>query len=78
MPGAIVGEWFGAERGLGPLLVSSMQNYRIDIMWSAALLGELGSALAYGQLALLQRYVAAEFRDRARARAPPPRQFLSW
>ena len=62
MLGAIVGEWFGAERGLGPLLVSSMQNYRIDIMWSAALLGALVSVLAYALLALLQRHVATEFR----------------
>jgi NitT/TauT family transport system permease protein len=62
MLGAIVGEWFGAERGLGPLLVSSMQNYRIDIMWSAALLGATVSLLAYALLALLQRHVATEFR----------------
>jgi NitT/TauT family transport system permease protein len=62
MLGAIVGEWFGAERGLGPLLVSSMQNYRIDIMWSAALLGAIVAMLAYALLALLQRYVATEFR----------------
>jgi NitT/TauT family transport system permease protein len=60
--GAIIGEWFGAERGLGPLLVSSMQNYRIDIMWSAALLGAGLSMAAYGLLALLERYVVAEFR----------------
>jgi len=62
MLGAIVGEWFGAERGLGPLLVSSMQNYRIDIMWSAALLAASVSLLAYGLLALLERHVRAEFR----------------
>jgi NitT/TauT family transport system permease protein len=62
MLGAIVGEWFGAERGIGPLLVSSMQNYRIDIMWSAALLGAVVSMTLYGLLALLERYVVAEFR----------------
>jgi NitT/TauT family transport system permease protein len=62
MLGAIIGEWFGAERGLGPLLVSAMQNYRIDIMWSAALLGAAVSLALYGLLALLERYVVAEFR----------------
>ncbi|MBV9581730.1 MAG: ABC transporter permease subunit [Chloroflexi bacterium] len=60
--GAIVGEWFGAERGLGPLLVSSMQNYRIDIMWSAALLGAGVSMLVYGLLGVVERRVAADFR----------------
>ena len=45
--GAIVGEWFAAERGLGPLLVNAMQNYQIDLLWSAALIGALGSATAY-------------------------------
>jgi NitT/TauT family transport system permease protein len=63
MLGAIVGEWFGADRGLGPLLVSSMQNYRIDILWSAALLGAFVSLAAYGLLAILERAVVAEFRS---------------
>jgi NitT/TauT family transport system permease protein len=62
MLGAIVGEWFGAERGLGPLLVSSMQNYRIDILWSAALLGAVMSMGAYALLAVFERTVAADFR----------------
>ena len=39
-----------------------MQNYRIDIMWSAALLGAFVSMALYGLLALLERYVVAEFR----------------
>jgi ABC-type nitrate/sulfonate/bicarbonate transport system permease component len=62
MLGAIIGEWFGAERGLGPLLVSSMQNYRIDILWSAALLGAAISLGAYFALAAIERSATAEFR----------------
>jgi ABC-type nitrate/sulfonate/bicarbonate transport system permease component len=42
--GAIIGEWFAAENGLGPLLVNAMQNYQIDLLWSAALIGALISA----------------------------------
>ena len=60
--GAIIGEWFGAERGIGPLLVASMQNYRIDLLWSAALLGALVSMVAYGLLALLERAISARYR----------------
>lgn len=60
--GAIIGEWFGAERGIGPLLVSSMQNYRIELLWSSALLGALVSMLAYGALAVFERAVGERFR----------------
>jgi ABC-type nitrate/sulfonate/bicarbonate transport system permease component len=60
--GAIIGEWFGAERGLGPLLVSSMQNYRIDLLWSAAVLGALAAMAAYGALSVVERRVASTFR----------------
>jgi ABC-type nitrate/sulfonate/bicarbonate transport system permease component len=60
--GAIIGEWFGAERGIGPLLVSSMQNYRIDLLWAGALLGALVSMVAYGLLARLERAVAERYR----------------
>ncbi len=59
--GAIVGEWFAAETGLGPLLVASMQNYAIAELWAVAAVGTvlsmglygvfgLASALAYGRL----------------------------
>lgn len=60
--GAIIGEWFGAERGIGPLLVASMQNYRIDLLWSAALMGALVSILIYGLLSLLERRVSERYR----------------
>jgi ABC-type nitrate/sulfonate/bicarbonate transport system permease component len=64
MVGAIIGEWFAAENGLGPLLVNAMQNYQIDLLWSAALIGALISAAAYFALGSLGRGAATRYRLR--------------
>jgi ABC-type nitrate/sulfonate/bicarbonate transport system permease component len=60
--GAIIGEWFASERGLGPLLLNAMQNYQIALLWSAAVLGALVSGVAYVALSLAQRFAAERFR----------------
>jgi NitT/TauT family transport system permease protein len=60
--GAIIGEWFASERGLGPLLLNAMQNYQIALLWSAAVLGALVSGIAYAALSLAQRYAAERYR----------------
>jgi len=36
--GAIVGEWFGAPTGLGIVILNTMQNFEIPLMWAAVLL----------------------------------------
>lgn len=61
--GAIVGEWFGTERGIGPLLISSMQNQRIPQLWAAGLLGAVPSILAYGLFSFLQRAATRKYGD---------------
>jgi ABC-type nitrate/sulfonate/bicarbonate transport system permease component len=60
--GAIIGEWFASERGLGPLLLNAMQNYQIALLWSAAVLGALISAIPYAALGPAQRVAAERFR----------------
>lgn len=60
--GAVIGEWFGAERGIGVLLVASMQNLSIDRLWAAALIGAFISAASFGLLSLLERAVSARYR----------------
>lgn len=60
--GAIIGEWFAADAGLGPLLVNAMQNYQIDLLWSAALAGALMSAAAYFMLGTVARAAARRYR----------------
>lgn len=60
--GAVLGEWFGADRGIGLLLVASMQNLNIEMLWAAALLGAGMSASAYGALSLAQRVIDSRYR----------------
>jgi NitT/TauT family transport system permease protein len=59
--GAIIGEWFAAERGLGPLLVAAMQNDAIDQLWTVALAGALLSIAAYVLLGAVRTFVEARF-----------------
>lgn len=60
--GAILGEWFGAPRGLGLLMVSAMQNFQISLLWSAVLLASLISLVLFRIGALLERLAAERFR----------------
>jgi NitT/TauT family transport system permease protein len=59
--GAIIGEWFSAEHGLGPMLVAAMQNYAIDQLWATALAGSLLSIAAYLAFGALRGAVATRF-----------------
>jgi ABC-type nitrate/sulfonate/bicarbonate transport system permease component len=60
--GTIFGEWFGADRGIGPLLVSAMQNYRIERLWAAAVLAALVSLAMFGALTVLRAAVVRRLR----------------
>ena len=59
--GAVLGEWFGAPRGLGLLIVSAMQNYQIELLWAAALLSALLSMVAFGVFTMLARWATARW-----------------
>jgi NitT/TauT family transport system permease protein len=59
--GAMIGEFFGASRGLGVLVISAMDNFQIPLLWSAAILSVGCSLLAYAILTLLQRRVRGRF-----------------
>ncbi len=59
--GAVLGEWFGTQSGLGVLIVSAMSNFQITLLWAAALLVVLVSLVAFGALGLLERAVSARF-----------------
>ncbi|AJE46664.1 ABC transporter permease [Plastorhodobacter daqingensis] len=60
--GAIIGEWFGSSRGLGLLMVSSMQNFQIPLLWSAVVIAAAGSLSAFGLMGLIERFVYGRFR----------------
>lgn len=59
--GVILGEWFGASRGLGVLIISSLQNVRITQLWAAALLSIACTFGAYLLLTLLYRWALERF-----------------
>lgn len=60
--GAIIGEWFGATRGLGLLMVSAMQNFQIPLLWSAVLITSAGSLVCFGLMSLVERVVYRRYR----------------
>jgi NitT/TauT family transport system permease protein len=53
--GAIIGEWFGAPRGLGVLIVNAMQNFQIPLLWSSVTLIVATSLTLYAALTVLER-----------------------
>jgi ABC-type nitrate/sulfonate/bicarbonate transport system permease component len=59
--GAVVGEWFGAPRGIGLLLVTSMQNFEVVQLWAAALCISIVSLAAYGTLTGVRRAAVRRF-----------------
>ena len=59
--GAILGEWYGADRGLGILMISGMQNFRITLLWAAALLAIAISALSFFVLGAAERAASRRF-----------------
>jgi NitT/TauT family transport system permease protein len=56
--GAIVGEWFGATRGLGFVLLNAMYEYRMANLWAGILLTGLTGTALYVVVAFLQKRVA--------------------
>lgn len=59
--GAVIGEWFGAPRGLGVLIVNAMQNFQIPLLWSAVALIAGTSLTLYAVLTLLERACYGRF-----------------
>jgi ABC-type nitrate/sulfonate/bicarbonate transport system permease component len=60
--GAIIGEWFGASRGLGVLIVNAMQNFQITLLWSAVLFSAVSSLLLYILLTFIERGIYQKYR----------------
>jgi len=60
--GAIIGEWFGASRGLGLLIVSAMQNFQIPLLWSAVLITAVASLAMFALFSLTERLTQERMR----------------
>jgi NitT/TauT family transport system permease protein len=59
--GAVLGEWFGAPRGVGLIILSSSQNYDIPLLWAAALLSTVMAMVGFGVFATLQKTLTRRF-----------------
>jgi NitT/TauT family transport system permease protein len=57
MIGAIVGEWFGAPSGLGVVVLNSMQNFQIPLLWATVIVIATITLSSYGLLTLVERAV---------------------
>jgi len=61
MIGTIVGEWFGAPGGLGVVILNTMQNFQIPLMWASVLLVAVLSLAGFGLLNLAERWAEWRF-----------------
>jgi ABC-type nitrate/sulfonate/bicarbonate transport system permease component len=71
--GTIFGEWYGAQRGLGVLLISGMQSGRPEKLWGASLISAALGLIAFGALELVRRAVVSRY-GAAIAQAEPVRR----
>jgi NitT/TauT family transport system permease protein len=55
MIGAVVGEWFGAPTGLGIVILNTMQNFQVPLMWAAVMLVAAISLSGYGLAHLAEK-----------------------
>jgi NitT/TauT family transport system permease protein len=53
--GAIIGEWMGAWRGLGAVIVQAMYNMRGELLWATMFVATVLSILAYVVTAVAER-----------------------
>jgi ABC-type nitrate/sulfonate/bicarbonate transport system permease component len=72
LAGAVFGEWYGAPRGLGVLLIGAMQSGRPERLWAASLLSAACGLAAFALLGVVRTLLVRRF-GRAIAQAPPPR-----
>jgi len=59
--GAIVGEWFGSSTGLGIIILNTMLNFQIPLMWAAMVFAVAASLIAYGLVGSLERRARSHF-----------------
>lgn len=59
--GAIVGEWFGATSGLGIVILNTMLNFQIPLMWAAVLMTASISLIAYRLIGACAECVRGRF-----------------
>jgi NitT/TauT family transport system permease protein len=61
MIGAVVGEWFGAPTGLGVVILNTLENFQVALMWATVLIVASISLAGYGLLTLAERWAERRF-----------------
>ncbi len=61
MVGAVVGEWFGAPTGLGIVILNTMQNFQVSLMWAAVLVVTAMALSGYGLAHIAEKIVTRRF-----------------
>jgi NitT/TauT family transport system permease protein len=61
--GAMFGEWFGTDAGLGVVLLSSVRNYQSGLLWATALCVTLFGICAYLLFSAVHITVARRFAE---------------
>jgi NitT/TauT family transport system permease protein len=59
--GAVIGEWFGARAGIGPVMLAAMRGYRMPTMWAAVACTVAMALLLYGICGLIERTAVTRF-----------------
>jgi NitT/TauT family transport system permease protein len=59
--GAIIGEWFGSNGGIGPVLLVSMQSYEVPMMWAAMSAAVIIAMLLFAVMAAVELLATRRF-----------------
>jgi len=61
MIGTVIGEWFGAPMGLGVVILNTLENFQVPLMWATVLIVACVSLAGYGLLTLAERWAERRF-----------------
>jgi len=59
--GTVIGEWFGASKGVGPLLLTTLRNYQMPMMWATASATVIVALALFLSMAVVERAAAERF-----------------
>lgn len=60
--GAIIGEWFGSAKGLGVLLLNSMQSFQVNLLWGTAIVAAMITMAMYAIVSVIGQLVNRRWR----------------
>ena len=55
--GAVIGEWLGAEKGLGIYMTRALSSFRTDYLFSAIIIVVIISLILFKLIELIEKFV---------------------